>query len=85
MVHTNTMGFHPRIIFQHINDHPGAFEFVLEMGRVNKDQLIGFHGQIHMFLKNGGFVWRVLVETDFANAKHTRLVQKFGDQGNHIP
>ena len=45
---------------------------VLQMRRVDQDQLVGLHGQIDVFLKDGRFVARVLVQADFADAEDVR-------------
>ena len=49
---------------------------------MDKDELIGFDGQIDMFLKNGGFIARILVEPNLADAQHAGLLEKLGNHGD---
>ena len=60
----------------HVEDHPGARVFVVEMRCVDEDLLIVFNGQINMFEKNGRFVARVLVQANFADTQHVGTIQE---------
>ena len=63
------------VVLEHVDDHPRALVLVLQVRRVDEDQLVGLHRQIDVFLKDGGLVAGVLVEADLADAEDVGLVR----------
>ena len=57
-------------ILERIDDQPGALEFVLEVGRVNKDQAIEPLRNLDLFLQDLEFVAGVFVEPDLTDPEH---------------
>ena len=57
-------------ILERIDDQQGALEFVLEVGRVNKDQAIEPLRNLDLFLQDLEFVAGVFVEPDLTDSEH---------------
>ena len=53
---------------------------VLQVGRVDEDELVVTGGDVDLFLEDGDLVAGVLVEADLANAQDAGVVQEGGDQ-----
>ena len=60
------------VVLEHVDDHPRALVLVLQVRRVDEDQLVGLHRQVDVLLEDGRLVGRVLVEADLADAEHVR-------------
>ena len=63
------------VVLEHVENHPCALLLVLQVRRVDEDQLVGVHRQIDVFLEDGGLVARVLVQADLADAEDVGLVE----------
>ena len=72
------------VALEHVDDHARALVLVLQVRRVDEDQLVGLHGQVDVFLEDGGLVARVLVEADLADAEDVGPVEVLGDQGDDL-
>ena len=72
------------VVLEHVHDHPRALVLVLQVRRVDQDQLVGLHGQVDVLLEDGRLVARVLVQADLADAQHVGLVEELGDHGDHL-
>lgn len=74
-----------RIVAEHIQDHPGTLELILEVRRVDQNLLVEFDGKIEMLHENRGFVAGVFVEPDLTDSEHPRSVEELGDHGDDFP
>ena len=70
-------GGDPAVGLQRVNNKPRALELVLQVRRVDEDQLPVPGRQIDVLLKDRQFVAAVLVQPDFADAQNSRPIQKF--------
>ena len=70
VVDESSFGLDPRIVEQHVDDHSRAFVLILKVRRVDENQLFRFQSQFHVLPENLRFILCVLVEPDFADAKH---------------
>ena len=58
-----------------VHDQAGAFELVLEMGRVDEDELVVAGGEVHVLFEHSHFVAAVFVEADFADAEDVGAIR----------
>ena len=68
------------VALEHVDDHPRALVLVLQVRRVDEDQLVRLRRQVEVLLKDGRLVGGVLVQPDLADAEHVRLLEELGDQ-----
>ena len=47
---------HAPVVLEHVDDHARALVLVLQVRRVDEDQLVGLHGQVDVFLEDGRLV-----------------------------
>ncbi len=57
-----------------------ALVLVLEVGRVDQDQLVVIGGQIDLLLEDRDLIGGVLVEADFADAQNARVIEQGRNQ-----
>ena len=84
VIDDDALRLHPAVRGEQIENQPRALEFVLEVGRVDEDQLVVFHREIDVVFEDLELVARVAVEPDFTDAEHVGLGQKFRDHRQHI-
>ena len=72
------------VVPEHVEDHPRALVLVLQVRRVDEDQLVGPDGQVEVLQEDGRLVARVLVEADLADAQHAGPVEELGDHRDHL-
>ena len=84
MINADTVLLNPLVILEHVQNHHGPFVLVPQVRCMHKNQFIGLHGQIDMFLKHRGLVGSVLVQANLPNAQNIGPFQKFWDQFDHI-
>ena len=58
------------VALEHVENQPRAFELVLEMRRVDEDELVVPRGEVDVHFQDLHFVARILVQPDFADAEH---------------
>ena len=59
-----------------MKNHPRPHVFVFEVRGVNQDLLFVFGGEVAVFEEDGGLVFRVFVQPDFADAEHVGQVEE---------
>ena len=74
----------PRVGLERIEDQPRALELVLEVRRVDEDELVVPRREVDVLLEHLQFVARVLVQPDLADAEHVRPVEKLRDDAQHF-
>ena len=73
------------VALQGRDDQPGAFELVLQVRRVDVDELAVGHRQLDVVLERRQLVARVAVQPDLADAQHVGPVQEPRNSGEDLP
>jgi len=68
------------VVLQNVEYQPRALQFVLEMRRVDKDELLVAGGQVHVHFEHPEFIARVLVQPDLADAEHVWCAQELRNE-----
>ena len=69
---------------EHVEDQARALELVLEMRRVDEDQLVVPRGEVDVHFEHLQFVARILVQPDFADAEHVGPVEELRDDRDDV-
>ncbi len=84
VIHQDAVGLQPRVTDQHIQDHSRAQILVVQVRRVDQDQLVVLGGQVQVFQKYDGFILGILVQPDLADAQNVGPIQELGDHRDHL-
>ncbi len=74
-----------RLRAQRIQDQPRPLPLVLEVRRVDEDQLLMLRGEADVLLEDLHFIARIFIEPDLADPEHVLAVEKAGDHCQHFP
>src|SRR5690606_16196015 len=68
---------------EHVEDEVGALELVLEVRRVDENQLAVLHREVDVGLEHSHFIARIPVQPNLTDAENVRSVEKLGNHLEH--